>query len=865
MEFVDYFLKHTDHPMWVSSIDNAKGKGAVEKPRTGRDAKALSAYATKMDLKGCSIYYCVATIEEGKRRKKQHAKEIFFLWTDLDFREIDLDPAEILDRIKALKCPPTRIHATGGGYHCLWELRQRVDLTVDGAIDQVESVLKLLALNLAGDPMVCQVVSLLRMPETHNPKREQKPLVDVVRSGAETYSLRELTDWLGSLSAPVMLRRGENDNPYLRFSASQNFKAPVDVEDRLASMVLHGVGDSAVHSTQLSVVASLAAQGWSEDEITEKVLEATQGVEGSSNWDWRREERKIRELYRSFMRKHGDEVTERVERERSSPRLVSTNDPPTQGRRRRRSTSGNGDDEETEEGMSEVAIGVDGNVVRLEDARPAAKVKAKDAHVVLGGAILFDMKTRGERLLFCQGRMYVYSGGVWRGYSQDDEKIWSARAVEKACRGIKLTSTTKLVAETRAWLQRNPDIHDDDVKWDAHGMIATKSGLIDPRTWEIRDYSPDDYATLQIDCKYEPRAKCPAWKRMLSDALEGDAMTIQFVQECMGASLLASKPRTLMRALILLGESNSGKSNLLNVMGGLVSKEANTTPLSTLENAHGLTNFLSPKPWVLHEAFDQARWEMSSTAKALLSGDPVTVNIKNGALVSHHWKAPVFWGTNVPPQFKETSRAMENRLAIVHIKKVYDASQVVGVALEAREKGYSSPSEYVLAEEKEGVLVWALEGLKRALARGHFAMTSEMAESLHQMRTASNIAAGFVEECCEYDADKMVSTPDFFAAFSAWWRETKGGNVPAVDSLGKAMSALSSTKIVLGLRSGHLRQYVGIKLTETGLDFWNANAQSIFSERSGARIAASVQEVNKDIPAALLEEDAVVRLRRSNP
>lgn len=845
MEFVEYFLRNTDHPMWVSSIDNAAGKGAVEKKVLSRDEEKLSSYATKMDLKGHSIYYCASTILAGKRRKKEHALEVFFLWADLDFREIDLPPDEILERLKSLGCPPTRIHATGGGYHALWQLRQRVDLTVDGEIDRVESALKLLALNVAGDPMVCQVVSLLRLPGSHNPKRERKPLVSVLKSDGPTYHLRELTEWLGSLSAPAMLRRGEDDNPYLRASAAQGFKPPIDVEDRLASMVHHGVGDSSIHSTQVSVTASLMAQGVDEDEAVRMVLEATQAV-GPPSWDWKREERKIRVLCQSFLRKHPE-----LREEQPFPRLAIDN-----GRSPKRDSDGDdgGDVEEVHEG----------NVVALAEHRQKKTKKAKgDAHVALGKGVLLKLKSDNQRMLFSQGRMFLYKNGVWRGYTSDEEKVWISVEVEKACRGIDLTSTSKLVNETKLWLQRNPDLHDDTIEWDAHGKIPTSSGLIDPTTWRVEEYAPEHYATMRIDCRYDPSARCPVWTSMLEDAFEGDAETIQFVKELVGTSLVAKKPRSLTRVLVLLGASNSGKSNLINVMAGLVSNGVNSTPLATLENAHGLVNFLSPHPWVLHEAFEQAKWEMSATTKALLSGDPVTVNVKNGALISHRWRGAAFWGTNVPPQFKEASRAMENRLAIVNVKRVYDHTQVVGAAALARDRGYSSPAELVLTTEKEGVLAWAIDGLRSAMARGYFKMTDEMAESLHAMRMASNIASGFMEECCEFTHTEMVSTPDFYAAFSAWWRENKGGIIPTVDSLGRAMSSLSDPRIAIGLKHNHVRHYAGIKLTGSGLDYWNAHAQSAFSERSGLRISSSADEVNKEIPGAWDRHEQVVRLRRT--
>jgi phage/plasmid-associated DNA primase len=55
------------------------------------------------------------------------------------------------------------------------------------------------------------------------------------------------------------------------------------------------------------------------------------------------------------------------------------------------------------------------------------------------------------------------------------------------------------------------------VQWDKHGLIPTKSGLVDPRTGEVRPMLPTDYCTWRIETAYDPEAKCPWWLTMLED------------------------------------------------------------------------------------------------------------------------------------------------------------------------------------------------------------------------------------------------------------------------------------------------------------------------------------------------------------
>ena len=125
---------------------------------------------------------------------------------------------------------------------------------------------------------------------------------------------------------------------------------------------------------------------------------------------------------------------------------------------------------------------------------------------------------------------------------------------------------------------------------------------------------------------------------------------------------------------------------------------------------------------MLHEAFDAGKWHLSSIVKAIISGDQVPVNVKSGKMFDMEITAPIFWGANTDPQFKEATRAITNRIVVIECRREFDEKHPVGAALEAQRLGFKKPSVMVLAQEAEGVLAWAMEGLRRLLARGHFVL-----------------------------------------------------------------------------------------------------------------------------------------------
>jgi hypothetical protein len=289
-------------------------------------------------------------------------------------------------------------------------------------------------------------------------------------------------------------------------------------------------------------------------------------------------------------------------------------------------------------------------------------------------------------------------------------------------------------------------------------------------------------------------------------------------------------------------------------MAGLFGIEQNTCALDSLDGAHGLVPFAKRLPWVLHEAFDQRKWHFSSIVKAIVTGEPVQINVKNGPIISRRVTAPVLWGTNNPPQFQEASKAIVSRIVVVKCKQEFDENQPVGAAAQALKLGLGRPSSLVLEREMTGLLAWAVAGLQRALVRGFFLQPAEALEVAHEIRLDSNLAAGFVEDCVAFDPDMRISTPDFCAAFSAWWLEHKGENrgIPSNERIGRALVALSEPRIAINATelkgSKGRRYYAGIKLNEDGLRYHGIAVDSDIFKGKTTSATPRDQPINIGIP-----------------
>jgi predicted P-loop ATPase len=318
--FIAQWFGATEQPAYISTLANDKADTAEPDERhvSTRDANELARFVTKWDRAKRGLFFCVSTIRADQKRNKDNVAEIPGLWADIDFKDVKENEDSILKRLKTLPLPPSIINHSGNGLHCYWRFKEPVAINVvDGAetIERVEAALKQLADLVGGDMKVTQVAALMRLPGSHNSKRDEWKLVEAETSSDREYELDDIDTMLWEC-APIVLRKlvpsatpGEI-NPYLAAAKNLGVKPPIDVERRLAAMVFMGGGESAIHETQISVSASMLNAGISIDEVVSLVMEATRAAAGDygKRWNWKREEKEFRRACDTWIKKHRQEI-----------------------------------------------------------------------------------------------------------------------------------------------------------------------------------------------------------------------------------------------------------------------------------------------------------------------------------------------------------------------------------------------------------------------------------------------------------------------------------------------------------------------------------------------------------------------------
>ena len=304
--FIADFFKHSSGSIYLCSLPNERNGGRpAEICGRGGGARLDELVLQGWDRKDRGTFFCISTLSpKQSRRSKETVFEITCLHIDIDFRQINVEPDAVLKRLEELEYPPSKVVNSGHGYHAYWLLSEALPITPE-LIVQTEEALRGLANMLGGDPAVCEISRLMRVPGSFNTKNGERLAVTVLVDSDRRYELDDLREWIAE-TRPLIPRKGEasTSNPFLAVAIPSSGPT-VDVEARLASMRFQGAGDTSIHPTQVSVTAAMLSRGVSVDETVQTVLDATRKAAGATGekWDWRREEKDIRAMCASWAKK----------------------------------------------------------------------------------------------------------------------------------------------------------------------------------------------------------------------------------------------------------------------------------------------------------------------------------------------------------------------------------------------------------------------------------------------------------------------------------------------------------------------------------------------------------------------------------
>jgi P4 family phage/plasmid primase-like protien len=755
-----------------------------------------------------AIYFGVATRRDGAvSGNKTTVLQAPALWVDIDCAKQGLKGQDTIDALEFLPFPPSIIVNSGGGLHAYWQLEEPVDVGGPELYGPVEALCRRLALILAGDTSCAEIARILRLPGTLNSKTATCALNDgdpilceVISSSGRVYGLSTLAEWLAEQRAVLQgkaetARPVNETDPFVAYAREAGYNPAIDIDAALAAMTHGATGDGSIHQTQLRVSASMIARGYEDDEIVDRILAATEAAAPrDKQWNWAAEERAIRAMIRTGRTKGYEKP--KADKARAAP--VATN------------------------GNAALAVVHDLKEEREKRTAPKEAAKNQDQITALGSAVLAVWQERYGPIIHSRGTSYAYEGGVWSVWDEQHDQMLRVM-LQEACASLGLAPKTALLGAATVYFMNRPSLLVRDVEFDQHGLIIAGDGTANPRSSELGRHSPDHRAMFKVGANLQGVRECPVFIKFLEDSFADKdpaevPQIIRTLQEWFGACLVANKSRALAKGLLIYGASRTGKTQLSEILRALLGRnQTSATSAGDIGTDFGLQPFLGKRGWVADDAIGQDEYLDAERYKKIVTGEEIGVRRKNRTDVMARFGFPVMLTANNLPKIKDQSDAVYNRSLVLPMTNVRPERM-------PEPGGYQSIAAKIVAEELTGVLWWAIEGWQRLSTRGVFTPPQCMTKAVIELQDSNNKVGAWMRESVAADPFSKVASADLFASFAGWYYLENGdGKFPW--SQNGFTRKLRDAMPLLGSQSGvKTRNLTGLRLTETGLEYWSINA-----------------------------------------
>lgn len=368
-----------------------------------------------------------------------------------------------------------------------------------------------------------------------------------------------------------------------------------------------------------------------------------------------------------------------------------------------------------------------------------------------------------QQYVYCMenDKFYVYQNNYWK-------ILFELEVMGNICEQMpqvnKFTLATKnqILGHMRVLLRKRIDC------FNSTNLLNFGDGEFDPITQELHEHKKEHYSTIRIPYPYDYSSSCELWLKSLEEIFEGDIRKVNLLQEFFGYCLVPDVRQK--KALLIMGESNSGKSTILFLLRAMLGDaNCSSVPLKHLGHPQYAPMMINKLVNIDTDVSKNAE-DYEEDFKKITSGEPITCNQKFIETFDFVPKCRIVLAANKFPRITDHSSAFYNRLILIPCDHVFE------------EKDQNKNLVEDLKEELPGIFNWAVRGLKRLRERGMFEKFDFMEEALQELRDESNPVDVFFRENLAIDVNggKEVEKLELYARYCEWCRNN--GNAPMANN-----------------------------------------------------------------------------------
>jgi P4 family phage/plasmid primase-like protien len=180
--------------------------------------------------------------------------------------------------------------------------------------------------------------------------------------------------------------------------------------------------------------------------------------------------------------------------------------------------------------------------------------------------------------------------------------------------------------------------------------------------------------------------------------------------------------------------------------------------------------------------------------------DTLTVDRKFLGSVTMKLPTRFVFLTNELPRMNDASGALAGRFVILRLVRSFYGQEDTTLTAQ-------------LMAELPGILLWAIEGLKRLRERGHFVQPAAVADAVREMEDLASPVLAFVRDCCEVGVGRRTWIDEMYEAWKRWCERDGRSAITSKQVFGRDLAA-AVPGVVRRRGAGDVSFYDGIELRE---------------------------------------------------
>jgi putative DNA primase/helicase len=403
------------------------------------------------------------------------------------------------------------------------------------------------------------------------------------------------------------------------------------------------------------------------------------------------------------------------------------------------------------------------------------RTKNGEWHLMPG--ILADHLANEFHAFYCTEQYYFYNNGVYSPRTDKDAKA----AVRSYLMKSEVTLNQINDVEGQWQLEIRKPINEINPN---PFVINCTNGLYNVLDDSFKPHYPEYSSTVQIKAKYDPEAKCPRFMEFMHSSLEKPEILL--LQEIFGYFLV---PITkAQKSFLLCGEPNVGKSTILRVLQDLLlgAENVSNIALQKLSDRFQPAELFGKLANIFADLADKSI-DDAGMFKAVTGEDYITGERKHKDPFSFKPYARFLYSCNdIPRNYGDRSEAFYRRLIIIRFEKPVPPDKK---DINLMEK---------LRQESDGILAWAIEGLKRLIANNYqFSETKLTIAETQKYKMQNNNVLAFVEENCVIEDGAVSYRREMFHAYKEFCAEGGHGKGMAEGKFYAEVRKVAPTKIFM--------------------------------------------------------------------